>query len=201
DIGGGFGAKAHVYTEEVLLAWIALRLGAPVKWVEDRSEHLHTASHARDQRISFSAAVRSDGRVIGLRATVLSSIGAYGVRPFGPLLDPMTTAGLITGPYYIRDYEYESVALATNKCPEGPYRGVGMVTAVLVHERLMDLVAARLELDPAEIRRRNFVTADQMPYTTVTGHPFETGDYAATLETALETLGYQQARAEQTRAR
>jgi len=150
DIGGGFGQKAHVQVEEILLSWVALQLRGPVKWIEDRSEHLQAANHARDQKISFSAAVRSDGRVLGLRATVLSSIGAYGIRPHGPLLDPMTCAGLIPGPYDIRDYEYDSYALATNKCPEGPYRGVGMVTAVLVHERLMDLIASRLGIDPAE---------------------------------------------------
>jgi aerobic carbon-monoxide dehydrogenase large subunit len=201
DVGGGFGLKAHVYTEEILLSWIALRVHATVKWIEDRSEHLQAANHARDQKIRFSAAVRNDGRVLGLRATVLSSIGAYGIRPHGPLLDPMTCAGLIPGPYDIRDYEYDSYALATNKCPEGPYRGVGMVTAVLTHERLMDLIATRLNIDPAEVRRRNFVTAEQMPYTAATGHPYESGDYLATLEAALLTFGYKRARAEQAKAR
>jgi aerobic carbon-monoxide dehydrogenase large subunit len=201
DVGGGFGLKAHVYTEEILLSWIALQVHATVKWIEDRSEHLQAANHARDQKIRFSAAVRNDGRVLGLRATVLSSIGAYGIRPHGPLLDPMTCAGLIPGPYDIRDYEYDSYALATNKCPEGPYRGVGMVTAVLTHERLMDLIATRLNIDPAEVRRRNFVTAEQMPYTAATGHPYESGDYLATLEAALSTFGYKRARAEQAKAR
>ena len=169
DVGGGFGLKAHVYTEEILLAWISLQLQRTVKWIEDRSEHLQAANHARDQKVQFSAAVRKDGRVLGLRATVLSSIGAYGIRPHGPLLDPMTCAGLIPGPYDIRDYEYDSYAIATNKCPEGPYRGVGMVTAVLTHERLMDLIAVRLGIDPADVRRRNLVTPAQMPYTAVTG--------------------------------
>jgi carbon-monoxide dehydrogenase large subunit len=201
DVGGGFGLKAHVYVEEILLAWIALRLGRTVKWVEDRSEHLQSANHARDQRISLSAAVRRDGRVLGLRATVLSNIGAYGIRPHGPLLDPMTCAGLIPGPYEIRDYEYDSFALVTNRCPEGPYRGVGMVTAVLAHERLMDLVATRLRLDPAEVRRRNLVGPTQMPYAAATGHPYESGDYPAALESALAAFGYRRARAEQARAR
>src|SRR5205085_8770276 len=152
---------------------------------------------ARDQRVEFSAAVRNDGRVLGLRAKVLSSIGAYGIRPFGPLLDPLGTAGLIPGPYDIRDYEYETYAVATNKSPEGPYRGVGMVTAVLVHERLMDLIAARLALDPAIVRRTNFVTADRMPYNAVTNHPYEPGDYAAALDSALAAFGYTSARDEQ----
>ncbi len=201
DVGGGFGAKAHVYVEEVLVAWIALRVGAPAKWVEDRAEHLQAASHARDQSVRLRAAVRSDGKVLGLRADIRSNIGAYGIRPHGPLLDPMTTAGLVTGPYDIRDYEYHTYAVATNRSPMGPYRGVGMVTAVLIHERLMNLVAARLGIDPAEVRRRNFVTAAQMPYTTVTGHPYESGDYASTLELALTASGYTEMLAERERAR
>ncbi len=201
DVGGGFGLKAHVYVEEVLVAAIALRLGQPVKWVEDRSEHLQSANHARDQRITFTAAVRKDGRVLGLRAEVLSNIGAYAIRPHGPLLDPLTCAGLITGPYDVQDYEYDSYALVTNRCPQGPYRGVGMVTAVLTHERLMDLVAARLGMDPAEVRRRNLVRSDQMPYTGPTGHPYESGDYPAALEQALTAFDYPRARAEQARAR
>ncbi|HEX9098315.1 MAG TPA: xanthine dehydrogenase family protein molybdopterin-binding subunit [Candidatus Dormibacteraeota bacterium] len=201
DVGGGFGIKAQVYPEEILLAWIARRINKAVKWIETRSEHFQAASHARDQRIRFSAAVRRDGRVLGLRATVLSNIGAYGIRPFGPLLDPMTCAGLIPGPYDIRDYEYDSYAIATNKCPEGPYRGVGMVTAVLAHERLMDLISARLSLDPAEVRRINFVTPAQMPYVAATGHPYESGDYRVGMDAALTAFGYQEARQEQARAK
>jgi carbon-monoxide dehydrogenase large subunit len=201
DVGGGFGIKAQVYPEEILLAWIARRMRRAVKWTEVRSEHFLAASHARDQRIRFSAAVRKDGRVLGLRATVHSNIGAYGIRPFGPLLDPTTCAGLIPGPYDIRDYEYDAYAIASNKCPEGPYRGVGMVTAVLVHERLMDLIAARLALDPAAVRHANFVTPAQMPYVAVTGHPYESGDYGSALEAALAAFGYDGARQEQARGR
>src|SRR5260370_26832832 len=113
----------------------------------------------------------------------------------------MTCAGLIPGPYDIRNYEYESYAIATNKCPEGPYRGVGMVTAVLAHERLMDLIAARLALDPAEVRRVNFVRPAQMPYVAATGHPYESGDYGATLDAALAAFGYAEVRQEQARAK
>jgi carbon-monoxide dehydrogenase large subunit len=197
DSGGGFGVKAQVYPEEIVLAWIARRVGGRVKWIETRSEHMHAASHARDQRVRFAAAVRSDGRVLGLRAAIHSSVGAYGIRPFGPLLDPLGTAGLIPGPYDIRDYEYGTYAVATNKSPEGPYRGVGMVTAVLAHERLMDLIARRLRLDPADVRRLNFVRREQMPYVSVTGHPYESGDYAA----ALDALDYPEMRAQRDRAR
>jgi len=201
DVGGGFGIKAQVYPEEILVAWIARMTASPVKWIETRSEHFQAANHARDQLIRFSAAVRNDGRVLGLRATVHSNIGAYGIRPFGPLLDPITCVGLIPGPYDIRDYEYESFAVATNTCPEGAYRGVGMVTAVLAHERLMDVVAARLSIDPAEVRRINFVTSAQMPYVSATGHPYESGDYPAAMDAALAAFDYARAREEQVRAR
>jgi carbon-monoxide dehydrogenase large subunit len=153
---------------------------------------MHSASHARDQRVKFAAAVRRDGRVLAIRAAIHSSIGAYGIRPFGPLLDPLGTAGLIPGPYDVRDYEYETYAVATNKSPEGPYRGVGMVTAVLVHERLMELIAGRLGLDSVEVRRVNFVAASHMPYVAVTGHPYESGDYAAALA-ALDVTALRQA--------
>jgi aerobic carbon-monoxide dehydrogenase large subunit len=197
DVGGGFGGKAQVYPEEILLAWIARRMNAPVKWIETRSEHMQSASHARDQEIELSAAVRRDGRILAIRATIFSYIGAYGIRPFGPLLDPLGTAGLIPGPYDIRDYEYSTYALATNQSPEGPYRGVGMVSAVLAHERLMDLTAAQLGLDPAEVRRINLVRPDQMPYRSVTGHPYESGDYPRALETALTAVDYRRARDEQ----
>ena len=201
DVGGGFGQKIGIYIEDVLLAWIARRLNTTVKWVEDRSEHLQASSHARDQKITFSAAVRSDGRVLGLRARILTSVGAYGSRPYGATLNAMTCAGLIPGPYDIRDYEYDSIAIATNCSPEGAYRGVGMVTAVLAHERLMDVIAVRLRVDPADVRRRNFVRAEQMPYTSVTGHPYESGDYKAALEMALDAFDYRRARAERARAR
>jgi carbon-monoxide dehydrogenase large subunit len=197
DVGGAFGAKAQVYPEEILLSWIARRVNAPVKWIETRSEHMQSASHARDQEVELAAAVRRDGRVLAVRATIYSCAGAYGIRPFGPLLDAIGTAGLIPGPYDIRDYEYATYALATNQSPEGPYRGVGMVTAVLAHERLMDLAAARLELDPADVRRLNLVRSEQMPYRTVTGHPYESGDYPRALETALAAIDYGALRKEQ----
>src|SRR5205814_1766864 len=181
--------------------WMARRLKETVNWVEDRSEHMQASSHARDQKITFSAAVRSDGRVLGLRARILTSVGAYGARPYGATLNAMTCAGLIPGPYDIRDYVYDSIAIATNCSPEGAYRGVGMVTAVLAHERLMDLIAVRLGEDPADVRRRNFVRPEQMPYTSVTGHPYESGDYGAALEMALHAFDYRRARAERARAR
>jgi carbon-monoxide dehydrogenase large subunit len=201
EVGGGFGLKGHVYPEDILVPWLALQVDRPVRWLEDRSEHMQCSNHSRDQRVRIRAGFTSDGRVLGLAAQVTSDVGAYGVHPMGPLLDVNTCSALIPGPYDIRDYSFDSSAVATNKAPGGAFRGVGMTTAVLVHERLMDIAAHELAIDPADIRRRNFIPADKMPYTTATGHPYESGDYTAALETALTAFGYEQARAGQETAR
>ncbi len=201
EVGGGFGLKGHVYPEDILVPWLALTLDQPVQWIEDRLEHLSCSNHARDQRVRIRAGLTNEGRVIGLEAHVTSDVGAYGVHPMGPLLDLMTCSGLIPGPYDIRNYSYDSAAMVTNKAPGGAFRGVGMTTAALVHERMMDIAAHELGLDPAEIRRRNLVPAELMPYTTVTSHPYESGDFFAALDAALEAFDYEQARIAQERAR
>jgi len=201
EVGGGFGLKGHVYPEDILVPWLALKLERPVQWIEDRQEHLSCSNHSRDQRVRIRAGLTSEGRVLGLEAQVTSDVGAYGVHPMGPLLDLMTCSGLIPGPYDIRNYSYDSSAMVTNKAPGGAFRGVGMTTAVLAHERMMDIAARELGLDPAEIRRRNLVPVESMPYTTVTSHPYESGDFSAALESALEAFGYDQARVERDKAR
>jgi carbon-monoxide dehydrogenase large subunit len=201
EVGGGFGLKGHVYPEDILIPWLALKLGRPVQWIEDRLEHLSCSNHSRDQSVRMRVGLTTDGRVLGIEAQVTSDVGAYGVHPMGPLLDLMTCSGLIPGPYDIRNYSYDSSAMVTNKAPGGAFRGVGMTTAVLAHERMMDIAASELGLDPAEIRRRNLVRAESMPYTTVTSHPYESGDFLATFEAALEAFGYEQARVDQYRVR
>jgi aerobic carbon-monoxide dehydrogenase large subunit len=201
EVGGGFGLKGHVYPEDILIPWLALKLDRPVRWIEDRLEHLSCSNHARDQRVRIRVGLTNQGRVTGLEAQVTSDVGAYGVHPMGPLLDLMTCSGLIPGPYDIRNYSYDSAAIVTNKAPGGAFRGVGMTTAVLVHERIMDIAALELGLDPAEIRRRNLVPAELMPYTTVTSHPYESGDFTAALEAALDAFDYSHARMQQEAAR
>lgn len=201
EVGGSFGLKGHVYPEDILIPWLALTVGRPVRWLEDRSEHLQCSNHSRDQHVRIRAGFNRDGQLLGLAARVTSDVGAYGVHPMGPLLDLMTCSGLIPGPYDLRDYSYDSAAVVTNKAPGGAFRGVGMTTAVLVHERVMDIAATALAIDPADIRRRNFVPAESMPYTTVTGHPYESGDFRATLEAALAGFDYERARREQAAAR
>ncbi|MFL5854805.1 MAG: xanthine dehydrogenase family protein molybdopterin-binding subunit [Solirubrobacteraceae bacterium] len=201
DVGGGFGQKAHAYPEDIVVVWLARRLGRPVRWAEDRSENLLASSHARDQTVRVRAAADRDGALLAIDADVLCDSGAYGVYPHGHMLEALGTPGMIPGPYRLRTYRSRGRAVATNKCPEGAYRGVGLPVASFVHERVMDLLAAELDLDPAEIRRRNLLAPDELPYETVTGQHYDSGDYAQALERALEAIGYREARAAQREAR
>jgi aerobic carbon-monoxide dehydrogenase large subunit len=190
DVGGGFGQKAHAYPEEILTAWLALELGRPVKWLEDRSENLLAASHARDQVVHVRAAADPDGRLLAVDADVVCDTGAYGVYPHGHILEALGTPSMIPGPYRLEHYRARARSVCTNKSPEGAYRGVGLPVSTFVHERVMDLLAAELRLDRAEIRRRNLLGADDLPHTTVTHHRYDSGDYGLGLERALEAIGY-----------
>src|SRR6185437_11453621 len=163
DVGGGFGQKAHVYPEEVLTAWLALKLGRPVKWLEDRSENLLASSHARNQVVRVRAGTDADGRLVAVEADVVCDVGAYGVFPHGHILEALGTPAMIPGPYRLTNYRARARSICTNKSPEGAYRGVGLPVATFVHERLMDALAAELRLDRAEIRRRNLVPPDELP--------------------------------------
>jgi aerobic carbon-monoxide dehydrogenase large subunit len=191
DIGGGFGQKAHVFPEEIAVAWAALRLGRPVKWVEDRRENLLGSAHAREQRVRARAAADADGRLLALDAEVYCDVGAYGIFPWGQLLEALGTPAILPGPYDLRNYRYVTHALATNKAPQGAYRGVGLPVAAFVHERMMDLLAAELRLDRGAIRRVNYVPSEDFPYITATGLRYDSGDYGAALDAALELVGYE----------
>jgi carbon-monoxide dehydrogenase large subunit len=201
DVGGGFGQKAHAYPEDVLVAWAALQLGRPVKWVEDRSENLLASSHARDQSITVRAACDAEGRLLAIDADVVCDVGAYGVYPHGHILEALGTPAMIPGPYRLDAYRARSRAVTTNKCPEGAYRGVGLPVAAFVHERLMDLLAAETGVARDEIRRRNLYTSDELPHTTFTNQRYDSGDYIAALDSALEVVGWAGFTAEQERAR
>ncbi|WP_420114069.1 xanthine dehydrogenase family protein molybdopterin-binding subunit, partial [Pseudactinotalea sp.] len=155
--------------------------------------NLLASSHARDQRIQLRVAADADGRIRALEADVLSDMGAYGVDAHGPLLEVGGTSSMIPGPYDIQAYRYRARAVATNKTPLGAYRGVGLPMAVFAHERAMDIVAGELGLDRAEVRRRNLVRTDQLPYETTTGRTYDNGDYHRALELALDRAGYDEA--------
>ncbi len=201
DIGGGFGPKMNLYPEDVVAAAAARALNRPVRWIEDRRENLLAMTQAREQVIEASLALSAEGRVLALRAEVACDSGAYSVYPLTAVVEPMGTAQIMPGPYRIPAYAYTTMAVATNKCPTGAYRGVGMTVGVYVMERLMDRAAAATGLDPAEIRRRNFIRSDEFPYTAVTGLVYDSGRYEDSLDAALSAFNYEEARREQTRRR
>jgi aerobic carbon-monoxide dehydrogenase large subunit len=194
EVGGGFGAKANVYPDEILVPWLAMHLGRPVRWLEERSENLATMAHGRDQIDYISAACASDGTVLALKGRLLADLGAY--LYFGTAEIPTLTTLMGTGPYLFTDIQYDLYGVLTNKVPTDAFRGAGRPEATYFQERMMDAIADELGLDPAEVRKRNFIKADQFPYETPLGLEYDSGDYAATLDKALEVSGYRQLKAE-----
>jgi carbon-monoxide dehydrogenase large subunit len=190
DTGGGFGQKMHLMPEDLAVAALARRVGRPVKWIETRRENLAAAAHARDERVEIEAAASADGVLLALRARVFSDAGAYHIFPLTAALEPLGTASILPGPYRTPAYAFEVTALATTKPPLGAYRGVGMTMGAFVMERTLDLLADRLGLDPAEIRRRNLIPREGYPFTSAAGFVYDSGDYPKALEQALTLAGY-----------
>ncbi len=201
DVGGGFGLKMQVFPEDVVVAALTRRLGRPVKWLEERSENLVAASQARGQRTTVELAAAADGTVLALRSRVMSDNGAYHAYPTTGVLEPLGTASIMPGPYRIAAYEFEALALATHKPPLGAYRGVGMTMGAFVAERMLDLVAERLSLDPADVRRRNLIPREAYPYTSATGYVYDSGDFPKALDEALAAVDYDALRRQQRAAR
>ena len=201
DVGGGFGLKMHVFPEDVAVAAIARLTGRPMKWVEERRENLAAASQARAQRMEAEVAAAADGTLLGLRARAISDGGAYHVYPLTGALEPLGSASILPGPYRTPVYAYEAVTVATNKPPLGAYRGVGMTMGAFVMERLLDMVAARAGLDPAEARRRNLIPREAYPFTSASGMTYDSGDFPKALEQVLAAAGYDELRREQQAAR
>jgi carbon-monoxide dehydrogenase large subunit len=196
NVGGGFGPKMHAYPEDLAVCLLARRLGRPVKWIEDRRENLLSSAQAREHVNHIEVAARRDGTILGFRARLLCDSGAYSVYPVTASLEPLTAAGILPGPYRVMGYAYDAYAVATTKCPAGAYRGVGMSLGTFVRERLVDMVARRLGLDPAEVRRRNFIPTAALPYTTASGLTVDSGDMAGAFERALAVADYDKLRHE-----
>jgi carbon-monoxide dehydrogenase large subunit len=195
-VGGGFGPKMHLYPEDVVVADLARRLGRPVRWLEDRRENLLASAQARDHVNHIEVGAAADGTLLAVRSTLVCDSGAYSVYPVTASLEPLTAAGILPGPYRLAAYAYDAYAVATNKCPAGAYRGVGMALGTYVRERVVDMVARRTGLDPAEIRRRNFIDPGALPFTTASGLVVDSGDPPAALARALEAADYDRLRAE-----
>jgi aerobic carbon-monoxide dehydrogenase large subunit len=192
DVGGGFGGKGHVYPEDLLIAFLARRLGRPVRWIETRREHMMSATHSRDQLHDVEVGFDDDGRILALSDDYIVDCGAW--NPIGPAV-AYNTAVHLTGPYKIENLAASGRIAVTNKVPNAPYRGAGRPEAAFAMERTIDIVARTLGLEPAEVRRRNMIRADEMPYRVGIpyrdGEPivYDSGDYPAALAKALDAVG------------
>ena len=194
-IGGGFGPKIMMfYPEEVLLAWATLKLGRPLKWIEDREENFYATTQERGQVHDAAIALRSDGTVLGVKDIFLHDAGAY--APYGLTL-PINSQCTLLGPYVVPNYHSEFTSVFTNKPIVTPYRGAGRQHGVFVMERLLDIAASELGVDRAEIRRRNFIRPEQFPYNNEIIYQdfaplvYDSGNYEPALDRALELIGYE----------
>lgn len=195
-VGGGFGAKIPAYPDQAVVAALALRLGSPVRYTETRSENLVAMTHGRDQLQDVEIGATREGRIVGLRASVVADLGAY---PDEGATLPESTAMMAVGPYAIPRLDFEIRSVLTNKTPLGAYRGAGRPEATALIERAVDMLATELGMDPAEVRRRNFI--DEFPCTTVAGATYDTGAYERALDEALRRSGYESLRVEQAERR
>jgi carbon-monoxide dehydrogenase large subunit len=197
-VGGGFGPKSSVYVEYLVAAVAAMQLGRPVKWVETRSEDMVSLVHGRDYTMSAKLGLTRDGRIVGLDANVVASGGAY--PAIGAVL-PMLTQMMSVGVYDISKVRFQGTTVVTNTSPTGAYRGAGRPEATQLIERVLDVAADQLGMDPSEIRKRNFLDPASFPLTTITGGSYDSGEYAKALDAALGAAGYDALRAEQARRR
>jgi aerobic carbon-monoxide dehydrogenase large subunit len=201
DVGGGFGVKAVLYPEDVALCLLAMRLGRPVKWVEQRREGFVASAHARDHHYAVRAGFDRDGRLLALDARIACNAGAYSVFPWTAGIEALMAGGLLAGPYKVPHYRCEVTAVATHTTPAGPYRGVARPATTFVMERLLDLGARGLGLDPVAVRRINLIGASDLPYTSATRLVHDCASYPICFERAVEAIDYEAFRAEQARLR
>lgn len=196
DIGGGFGVRGEFYPEDFLVPFAARALRRPVKWIEDRCEHLMATNHAREAECEVQIACRSDGTILALSGSIFVDLGAY-VRTNGGMA-PSNVAAFLGGPYRIANFACEVSVFTSNKTPIGSYRGPGRFEANFFRERMIDMAAGDLGIDPVEIRRRNLIASHEMPYDpgalipNVKSSPYDSGDYAQTLTGVLDACNWQQ---------
>lgn len=190
DVGGGFGGKASVYPEELLVCALAREFGRPVKWTSDRLEDLLSTSQGFDEIVDAELALDAEGRMLGLKAEILGDVGAYSIYPWTAALEPVQVASFLSGPYKIENYRGHVRAVTTCKALTGPYRGVGRPISTFVTERLVDMAARRLKMDPVALRLRNLVKADEFPFKTGSGIVWDSGSFVECLEGARDAIGY-----------
>ncbi len=195
EVGGGFGSKLNVYGEEAVVPWLARKLGRPVKWTEGRRENIAATIHGRDQIDYIEMALKKDGTILGLRARIVADLGAYH-QLLSPII-PTLTVLLITGCYKIPAVHCTVQGVFTNKMATDAYRGAGRPEATYIIERMMDLAALELNMDPAQLRMKNFPKPSEFPYSTSTGMIYDSANYQNSLKKALRLSGYDKLRARQ----
>src|SRR6185295_6880914 len=205
DVGGGFGARGEFYPEDFLVPWLAVKTGRPVKWVEDRREHFVALNHSRETWCDFEIGATADGRLLGFRAACLVDQGAY-ARTHGTLLMPWVLVHHMAGPYVWEGFAVEARSVLTNKTPSGTYRAPSQYEAAFFRERMVDRLATALDADPAELRARNLITVDAMPYrmdlTDITPPViYDNGDFPEVVSTLLRHAGHERRRVERERRR
>ncbi|MGA8040874.1 MAG: xanthine dehydrogenase family protein molybdopterin-binding subunit [Acidimicrobiia bacterium] len=201
DVGGGFGVKAQLYPEEVACARAAIETGRPVRWVEDRREHLLASHHAREHLHHAEMGYDDEGRILAYRVRIKVSMGPYSVFPWTSTMDTGMAMGILPGPYRIDQYSVHGTPVATNKTPFGAYRGVSRPMACFTTERMMDQVARERGLDPVELRRRNLLVSEDFPWNSVSGLVYDSGTVVECLDTLLEMADYPGMRRRQEEAR
>jgi carbon-monoxide dehydrogenase large subunit len=201
DVGGSFGSKGSLYPEELLICIAARKLGRSVKWTADRLEDIGSSSQAFGEIVDAEMGFDANGMAVALQADVIGDVGAYSIYPWTCGLEPVQVVSFLPGPYKIRSYRGAVRGVATCKPPTGPYRGVGRPISTFVTERLMDLGARALGLDPLEIRRRNLVRPEDFPYRMASGIIWDKTGFVECLEAAAEAIGYRQLRVRQAEAR
>src|SRR5882762_3963301 len=199
EVGGGFGAKINIYGEEYVAAAISKRLGIPVKWAEDRSEAFVATTHGRDILAYVDVAAKRDGTVLGLKLRLIADIGAYNMLLTAAI--PTLTMMMANATYNIPAIRTTLTEVFTNKTPTDAYRGAGRPEATYFVERAMDMLARELKMDPAELRRKNFIQPNQFPFATQMGAVYDSGDYEKALDLALKTARWDQLKAERDAAR
>ncbi|MDB5595318.1 MAG: Carbon-monoxide dehydrogenase large subunit [Hyphomicrobiales bacterium] len=188
EVGGSFGVKNNLNPEEVALAALTRKIRKPLRWIEDRREHLIASPHAREHRYEVTVHADSTGKVLGLEAQIDVDAGAYSVWPWTSPMEAGMAIGFLPGPYAITNYRATARTCATNKSPLGPYRGVGRPGACFAIERTMEELAAHLGLDPIEVRERNYVQPEQFPWASAGGKTYDIGNYSATARSARDLI-------------
>ena len=197
DVGGGFGYKGLLCPEEVALGWLATQVEYPVRWLEDCREHLTANANCREHHYKITGHASADGKLLGIECVGHVDAGAYSSYPISSAVEAAQIANLLPGPYVFSSYRCRAAAVATNKCPIIPYRGVARTGICLAIEAIMDAIAFEAGLEPYEVRLRNMVRPEQMPFDNIVGKHFDSGDHPECLRRAVEAIGLRDIRKRQ----